>query len=137
MDRSLIKPELDASLVEKMKRYLAAVDAGDLDAMEQFYADDFVNIRYDKAAQAANIPKGVYMNLLRSWAAQSDGAHPLAAAQTTHFVATTQYGEYASVLLIRPKGLDIVSYNFVWRNQADTWRIVREFTFQDALPQPG
>ena len=55
MDLELVKPELDELLVGRMKSYLAAVDAGDLDAMEQFYADDFVNIRYDKDANAANI----------------------------------------------------------------------------------
>lgn len=137
MDLELIKPELDESLVERMKDYLTAVDAGDLDTMEQFYADDFVNIRYDKDANAANIPKSIYVNLLRDWAKQGDDAHPLEAAQTTHFVATSKYGDYASVLIVRPKGEDIVSYNFVWRNQAGTWRIVREFTFQDTLPQPN
>ena len=137
MDLERIKPELDEQLIEQMKSYLAAVDAGDLDAMEQFYADDFVNIRYDKDANAANIPKNVYMTLLRSWTKQGDGTHPLAAAQTTHFVATSKYGDHASVLIIRPKGEEIVSYNFVWRNQADKWRIVREFTFQDKLPQPN
>lgn len=41
MDLELIKPELDESLVERMKDYLTVVDAGDLDTMEQFYADDF------------------------------------------------------------------------------------------------
>lgn len=137
MDLEIIKPELDESLVERMKGYLTAVDAGDLDAMEQFYADDFVNIRYDKEANAANIPKNVYMKLLRSWATQGEGTHPLAAAQTTHFAATSKYGDYASVLIVRPKGTDIVSYNFVWHNQAGKWHIVREFTFQDKLPQPN
>ena len=135
MDLSLIEPELNEALIEQTKNYLAAVDSGDIDTMERFYDDSFVNIRYDKAGHAANISKQVFLGMLRKWAQAGDD-HPLVAAQDTTFVATSEYGDCASVLMIRDKGDETVSYNFVWKQLGTEWRIIREFTFQDALPNP-
>jgi ketosteroid isomerase-like protein len=133
MDRAAMAVELDQELVECTRKYLAAVDAGDLDTMEQFYAPDFVNIRYDELGRAANIPRDIFMSLLRGWAAD-DGTHPLPEAEETHFVATTKFAGCASVLMLRVKGGETVSYNFVWQQRGGRWMVLREFTYQSRLP---
>jgi len=133
MDRPAIAAELDPELIELTTRYLAVVDAGDLDAMERFYAPEFVNIRYDSLGQAANIPLAIFMNILRGWAAAGDD-HPLPAAEQTTFVATSRFSDCASVLMLRVKGSETVAYNFVWQQQDGQWRVLREFTYHEKLP---
>ncbi len=39
-----------------------------IDALEAFYAPEFVNIRYDRSGQAINLPREVFMGIVRSWA---------------------------------------------------------------------
>lgn len=135
MDIESIKPELDETLISRTKEYLAAVDAGDIDVMERFYHADFVNIRFDKQGNAVNISKGVFMDLIRGWQKQAESSHPLRPAEETKLVATSGYGGCASVLMLRNKGDEIVSYNFVWKQVDGQWRVLREFTFQDELPR--
>jgi len=130
-----VRAELDPELIERTNDYLAAVDSGDLDALAGFYAPDFVNIRYDRAGQAANIPLEVFMGLLRGWAAAGDSG-PAPAART-QIVATSHYGDCASVLMLRDKGDETVAYNFVWQRRGGRWLVLREFTLHEELPTPG
>jgi len=140
IDLSAVQPEMNPELIERTRAYLAVVDAGDLDMLETFYAPDFVNIRYDRTGRAVNLPLDAFMGILRGWASE-DQAAPSGVpvppqAEETRIVATTQYGEYASVLMLRIKGGETLAYNFVWRYHDDEWRVLREFTLHDVLPVP-
>jgi ketosteroid isomerase-like protein len=135
IDPAEVRPELDPQLVERTREYLAAVDSGDLDAMEAFYAPEFVNIRYDRAGQVVNIPRAVFMRMLRGWASAGAGG-PVVAAERTEILATSHYGDCASVLMLRVKNGETVTYNFVWQQRASRWQVLREFTTHDKLPTP-
>lgn len=137
IDLMAVRPELDPELIELTRKYLAVVDAGDLDALESFYAPEFVNIRYDKAGQAVNIPREVFLGMLRGWAAAEPSAPPApAAAEDTKILATSRYGDCASVLMLRTKAGETVAYNFVWQQRDTRWLVLREFTMHEALPSP-
>jgi ketosteroid isomerase-like protein len=138
---SAVQPELDPELLELTREYLKAVDAGDLDALDAFYAPEFVNIRYDRNGRAINIPRDVFMGIVRGWAAPTDsettGIPAPAAADRTDIIATSRYSDCASVLMLRVKDGKTVTYNFVWQHRNGSWLVLREFTLHDELPTPG
>lgn len=118
---------------ERLTNYIAAVEANDLDALEDFYDTDFVNIRYDKSGAVVTLDRSQFLWLLRSW--EREGTHPLPTATETKFLATSFFSDYATSLLLRVKSGQTLSYNLLWRRHGDTWRLAREFTFHEALPR--
>jgi len=140
IDPSAVRPELDAELIERTRLYLSAVDAGDLDALEGFYAPEFVNIRYDRAGQAVNLTRDIFLGIVRGWAAAGDaapaGPPSPPAADRTEIIATSRFSDCASVLMLRVKDGETVAYNFVWQQHDDGWLVLREFTLHDKLPTP-
>jgi len=132
MDLTEVAPQFDPELIAAMKAYLTAVDADDLDSLEPLYASDFANIRWDRRGFAANIRRETFLGFLRMW--RRDGGHPEPAAEATRICATTRYGDEGAVLVLRTKAGRVGAYTFLWRREATGWRVVRELTFQDALP---
>lgn len=119
---------------QRLKQYLLAVESNDLEALEDFYDNDFVNIRYAKSGAHVTLDRATFMGLLHRW--QTEATHPLPIATETKFIATSFYSEYASTLFLRVKGGQTLSYNMIWRRQGDNWKLAREITFHEALPVP-
>lgn len=119
---------------QRLNEYLLAVESNDLEALEDFYDTDFVNIRYDRSGARVTLDRATFMGLLHRW--QTGAKHPLPTATETKFIATSCYSEYASTLFLRVKGGQTLSYNMIWRRHGDNWKLAREFTFHEALPTP-
>ena len=140
IDPSAVQPELDPELLELTREYLKAVDAGDLDALDALYAPEFVNIRYDRNGHAVNLHREVFLGIVRGWAAPTDsaatGIPAPPTAERTDIIATSRYSDCASVLVVRVKDGQTVTYNFVWQHRGGDWLVLREFTHHDALPTP-
>ena len=117
---------------QRLTEYINAVETNDIEALEDFYDDDFVNVRYDKSGDTVTLDRATFLGLLRTW--RSEGTHPLPKATRTTFIATSYYSDYASSLLLRVKGGQTLSYNMVWRQHAGSWKLAREFTFHEELP---
>ena len=119
---------------QRLTQYITAVEFNDLDALEDFYDADFVNVRYDRSGALVTLDRDVFMGLLQSW--KRDGNHPLPLATETKFITTSFFSDFAACLLLRVKGGQTLSYNMIWRRHGDTWKLAREFTFHEALPAP-
>jgi ketosteroid isomerase-like protein len=117
---------------QRLTQYIAAVESNDLEALEDFYDTDFVNVRYDRSGALVTLDRDVFMRLLRDW--KREGNHPLPVATETKFITTSFFSDFASSLLLRVKGGQTLSYNMVWRRHSDSWKLVREFTFHESLP---
>lgn len=120
---------------QRLTKYIAAVESNDLEALEDFYDTDFVNVRYDRSGALVTLDRDVFMGLLRDW--KREGNHPLPVATETKFITTSFFSDFASSLLLRVKGGQTLSYNMVWRRHSDSWKLVREFTFHESLPAPS
>jgi hypothetical protein len=76
--------------------------------------------------------------MLRGWAGTEPSGPPApVAAEDTKILATSRYGDCASVLMLRTKAGETVAYNFVWQHRETGWTVLREFTMHEALPGPA
>lgn len=119
---------------QRLNQYLLAVESNDLEALEDFYDNDFVNIRYDKSGAHVTLERATFMGLLHK--RQTQATRPLPTATETKFIAPSFYSAYASSRFLRVKGGQTLSYKMIWRRRGANWKLAREFTFHEALPTP-
>ncbi|WP_412544192.1 hypothetical protein R8Z50_17365 [Longispora sp. K20-0274] len=118
---------MDQALVDSMWQYLNAGLAMDVDALETLYDPTFENLRYDEAGRTVTLTRAQFMARFR--ALRASGQTVGDALDDVEFVATSHYGDNASIIMRRTKDGEPVLYNFVWRLEAGRpVAIVREFT---------
>ncbi|WP_405760854.1 nuclear transport factor 2 family protein [Streptomyces sp. NBC_00045] len=125
---------MDQSLVERMREYLNAGLAMDVEALDALYDPDFENIRCDEAGQVVILTKGQFMARFR--ALREQGQRIGERVDDVRFLATTVYGGQGTIVMHRINEGVPVLYNFVWRWEDGGWTtLVREFTFdKDITP---
>ncbi|QKW18386.1 nuclear transport factor 2 family protein [Kitasatospora sp. NA04385] len=121
---------LDETLIERMREYLAAGLAMDLAALEEFYDDEFENLRIDETGQVVRLTKAHFMARFRGLAAQ--GRTVGRSTDDVRFLATTRHGDQGTVVMYRCEQGVPARYTFVWRRTADgRWStVLREFSFE-------
>ncbi|MBT2468124.1 nuclear transport factor 2 family protein [Streptomyces sp. ISL-66] len=120
---------MDQSLVERMREYLNAGLAMDVEALDALYDPDFENIRCDEAGQVVTLTKGEFMARFR--ALRDQGQRVGETVDDVRFLATTVYGDQGSIVMHRLEDGVPARYNFVWHREGSRWAtLVREFTFE-------
>lgn len=129
-----LDPRAGDPVAERVREYIRAVEAGDLEALESFYADDFENIRFDHHGQSVRLERRTFLGLLSKW--QDTGSHPLPPATSTTLHPTSYFPGYAASTLTRVKGGQSLAYVLIWQETHRGWLLLREFTIHEALPPP-
>ncbi|WP_198035170.1 DUF4440 domain-containing protein [Streptacidiphilus rugosus] len=125
---------VDESLVDRMREYLNAGLAMDVEALDALYDPSFENIRVDEAGQVAVITKDQFMTHRRGL--RDQGARVGESIDDVRFLATSVHGEQGTIIMHRVQQGIPVRYSFVWRRDGDRWAtILREFSFdRDITP---
>ncbi|WP_282204916.1 nuclear transport factor 2 family protein [Kitasatospora fiedleri] len=126
--------KLDGTLVARMREYLAAGAATDLEALEALYDEEFENLRIDEAGQVARLTKAHFMARFRALAARGEAVG--GSTEDVRFLATTRHGDQGTVVVHRCEDGVPARYTFVWRWADGRWAtLLREFTFErDVTP---
>lgn len=123
---------MDQSLVERMREYLNAGLAMDLEALDATYDPDFENIRVDDAGQVVTLTKAHFMARFR--ALRDQGLRIGESIDDVRFLATTVYDDHGSIIMHRHQDGVPGLYNFVWRRKDGRWAtLLREFTVDKDL----
>ncbi|MFJ4678086.1 nuclear transport factor 2 family protein [Kitasatospora sp. NPDC088783] len=126
--------KLDGTLVARMREYLAAGAATDLEALEALYDEEFENLRIDEAGRVARLTKAHFMGRFRALAARGEAVG--GSTEDVRFLATTRHGDQGTVVVYRCEDGVPARYTFVWRRADGRWAtLLREFTFErDVTP---
>ncbi|GLW56970.1 nuclear transport factor 2 family protein [Kitasatospora phosalacinea] len=128
MDEAL-NEALDETLVARMREYLAAGAAMDVDALEALYDEEFENLRVDEAGQVVRLTKAHFMARFRALAAQGQAVG--GSTDDVRFLATTRHGDQGTVVMYRCEHGVPARYAFVWRRVDGQWAtVLQEFTFE-------
>ncbi|MFD8597856.1 DUF4440 domain-containing protein [Kitasatospora sp. NPDC059646] len=123
---------MDEALVGRMREYLAAGLATDVEALDALYDPEFENVRVDEAARVAVLTKADFMARFRALRAQ--GARIGDSTDDVRFVATSRHGDQGTVIVYRQEDGVPARYTYVWRWQDGRWTtLLREFTFEKDL----
>ncbi|MFI9786308.1 nuclear transport factor 2 family protein [Kitasatospora sp. NPDC051984] len=124
---------MDETLVERMRAYLAAGLAMDVDALDALYDSEFENVRVDEAGRSVVLTKADFMARFRSLREQ--GMRVGDSIDDVRFVATSRHGDQGTVIMYRTEGGgDLARYSYVWRRENGQWTtLLREFTFERDL----
>ncbi|MFI9328286.1 nuclear transport factor 2 family protein [Kitasatospora sp. NPDC052868] len=118
---------MDQQLVERMREYLDAGLAMDVEALDALYDEEFENLRVDGAGRSVTLTKARFMARFR--AMKEQGVTVGESIDDVTFVATTAYGGVGSIIMRREEGGVPALYNFVWRQEDGRWTtLLREFT---------
>jgi ketosteroid isomerase-like protein len=122
---------MNEPLLHAMQRYFEAGGRMDVDQLDSIYAEDFQNIRVDRAGRSIVFTKAQFMSRFRQMKAQAAVYEP---SDDITYLATNEFDDHASLLLRRIKDGLPVLYNFVWRvREGKPTEIIREFTVEDDL----
>ncbi|MFE5593741.1 hypothetical protein [Streptomyces sp. NPDC056549] len=121
---------MDQTLVDRMRSYLDAGLAMDVEALDALYDPAFENVRCDEEGLAVTLTKDMFMSRFRALKAQ--GVSVGESVDDATFLTTSTYDGYGSVVMHRVKeGLPVL-YTFVWRRdpQGGWGTLLREFTYE-------
>jgi hypothetical protein len=120
-------------LIEIMQLYFKAGKELNLEVMDKLYANDFENIRMDKAGQILRIYKTQFMKRFQIMKAKglTHGT-----GDDIEITGTSFYDNLGSVLVRRNENEQPALYNFVWRiNEGNPKELIREFTVEEDLSE--
>uniref|UniRef100_A0AAU2JHG4 Nuclear transport factor 2 family protein n=1 Tax=Streptomyces sp. NBC_00049 TaxID=2903617 RepID=A0AAU2JHG4_9ACTN len=119
---------MDQMLVNRMREYFDAGLAMDVERLDALYDPQFENLRFDEAGRVVSLTKEQFMARFRALRAQ--GQRVGESTDDVDFLATSVYGDHASIFMRRVKDGVPVLYDFVWRLEGGRpATILREFTF--------
>ncbi|MFE7601595.1 hypothetical protein [Streptomyces sp. NPDC057494] len=121
---------MDQTLVDRMRSYLDAGLAMDVEALDALYDPAFENVRCDEEGLAVTLTKDMFMSRFR--ALKTQGVSVGESVDDATFLTTSTYDGYGSVVMHRVKeGLPVL-YTFVWRRdpQGGWGTLLREFTYE-------
>jgi hypothetical protein len=122
---------MEKKLIEIMQLYFKAGKELNLEMMYKLYANDFENIRIDKAGQIIRIYKAQFMQRFQFMKAKGLTHGP---DDDIEIIGTSFYDNLGSVLVRRNEDGQPALYNFVWRiNEGNPKELVREFTVEEDL----
>ncbi|GAA1079466.1 MULTISPECIES: hypothetical protein [Kitasatospora] len=120
---------MDRSLVARMREYLNAGLAMDVEALDVLYDPGFENIRVDEAGQVAILTKEQFMTRFRTL--RDQGQRVGEDIDDVRFLATSEHGDQGTVVMHRVQHGVPIRYGFVWRREDGRWTtLLREFTFE-------
>lgn len=123
--------ETATKLIEMMEYYFKMGKNFNLEKLDALYANDFENVRMDKAGRMVKIGKAAFMERFRMIKAQglSHGAD-----NDIEILGTSVYDTMGSVLVKRNENNTPALYNFVWRMaDGEPKELLREFTVEEDL----
>ncbi|MFD7259224.1 hypothetical protein [Streptomyces sp. NPDC059874] len=116
-------------LVERMREYLDAGLALDIDRLDALYDPEFENLRTDEAGRSVTLTKAQFMDRFR--ALREQGERLGDSVDDVTFPGATVWGDQASVIMRRAENGVPALYHFVWRLEGGRpTTLVREFTFE-------
>ncbi len=119
-------------LVDRMREYLDAGLALDLERLDALYHPEFENLRTDEAGLSVVLTKDQFMARFR--ALREQGQRPGESVDDVTFPAASVYGHHASIIMRRAEDGVPSLYNFVWLvEDGRPLSIVREFSFEKDL----
>ncbi|WP_426364622.1 hypothetical protein [Streptomyces sp. E-08] len=121
---------MDQTLVDRMRGYLDAGLAMDVETLDALYDPAFENVRCDEEGLAVTLTKDMFMSRFRALKAR--GVSVGESVDDATFLTTSTYDGYGSVVMHRVKeGLPVL-YTFVWRRdpQGGWGTLLREFTYE-------
>jgi len=122
---------MEKKLIEIMQLYFKAGKELNLEMMYKLYANDFENIRIDKAGQIIRIYKAQFMQRFQSMKAKGLTHGP---GDDIEIIGTSFYDNLGSVLVRRNENEQSALYNFVWRiKEGNPIELIREFTVEEDL----
>ncbi|AJF65919.1 DUF4440 domain-containing protein [Streptomyces vietnamensis] len=121
---------MDQTLVDRMRTYLDAGLAMDVEALDALYDPAFENVRCDEEGLTVTLTKDMFMNRFRALKAQ--GRNVGESVDDATFLATGAFGAYGWIVVHRVKDGLPVLYTFVWqRDPRGGWgTLLREFTYE-------
>ncbi|MFF4341980.1 nuclear transport factor 2 family protein [Kitasatospora sp. NPDC001540] len=120
---------MDETLVARMREYLAAGAAMDVEALDALYDEEFENLRIDEAGQVVRLTKAHFMARFRALAAQGQAVG--GSTDDVRFLATTRHGDQGTVVMHRCEHGVPARYAFVWRRVDGRWdTLLQELTFE-------
>ncbi|GLW70787.1 hypothetical protein Kpho02_30860 [Kitasatospora phosalacinea] len=120
---------MDETLVARMREYLAAGAAMDVEALDALYDEEFENLRIDEAGQVVRLTKAHFMARFRALAAQGQAVG--GGTDDIRFLATTRHGDQGTVVVYRCEQGVPARYAFVWRRVDGRWAtVLQELTFE-------
>ncbi|MFC9394163.1 hypothetical protein ACFTWS_13520 [Streptomyces sp. NPDC057027] len=121
---------MDQTLVDRMRTYLDAGLAMDVEALDALYDPAFENVRCDEEGLTVTLTKDMFMSRFR--ALKEQGVSVGESVDDATFLITSTYGEYGSIVVHRVKDGLPVLYTFVWqRAPHGGWgTLLREFTYE-------
>ncbi|MGW8763518.1 hypothetical protein ACWGN5_13555 [Streptomyces sp. NPDC055815] len=121
---------MDQTLVDRMRAYMDAGLAMDVEALDALYDPAFENVRCDEEGRTVTLTKDMFMGRFRALKAQ--GASIGESVDDASFLATSTYDAYGSIVMRRVKDGLPVLYTFVWRRAPHGgWgTLLREFTYE-------
>ncbi|MFJ5229054.1 nuclear transport factor 2 family protein [Kitasatospora sp. NPDC088391] len=125
---------MDETLVARMREYLDAGLAMDLDTLEAMYDPEFENVRTDTRGQVAVLTKAHFMARFR--ALQAQGTPIGEDTDDVRFLHTSLDGDRGTLVMHREQDGEAGRYLFVWRREHGRWTtLLREYTFErDVTP---
>ncbi|MFD7559876.1 MULTISPECIES: hypothetical protein [unclassified Streptomyces] len=119
-------------LVERMREYLDAGLALDVDRLDALYDPGFENLRTDEAGRSVTLTKAQFMARFR--ALREQGRRLGDSVDDVTFPGATAWGDQASVVMRRVEDGVPALYQFVWRMEdGRPTTLIREFTFEKDL----
>jgi hypothetical protein len=119
-------------LIARMRDYLDAGLAMDIDAFERLYDDEFENVRVDDAGRTVTLTKQQFIDRFR--ALEASGQRLGESVDDVSFPASTKFGEYGAIVMRRVEGGVTANYLYVWKLRAGTpSTLLRELTFDRDL----
>ncbi|MER5201802.1 hypothetical protein [Streptomyces sp. NPDC002825] len=124
---------MDETLVDRMRAYLGAGLAMDVEALDAMYDPAFENVRCDEEGRTVTLTKDMFMGRFR--ALRERGVSVGESVDDATFLTTSTYDTYGSIVMRRVKDGLPVLYTFVWRRAPDGgWgTLLREFTYEKDL----
>ncbi|MEV4425490.1 hypothetical protein ACN9M0_16595 [Streptomyces sp. R-07] len=127
---------MDQTLVDRMRTYLDAGLAMDVEALDALYDPAFENVRCDAEGRSVTLTKEMFMARFR--ALKAGGASVGESVDDATFLTTSTFGErsaYGSIVMRRVKDGEPVLYTFVWQRvpQGGWGTLLREFTYEQDI----
>ncbi|MEW1913929.1 nuclear transport factor 2 family protein [Kitasatospora sp. NPDC085895] len=120
---------MDQSLITRMREYLDAGLAMDVETLDELYDPSFENIRTDEAGQVVTITKEQFMLHFR--AMRDQGKQVGESVDDVRFLATVVRGDQGTVIMHREQQGVPVRYCFVWQRAGGRWTtLLHELSFE-------